>query len=60
MITTVHKVGFCATGKKNYKTNEDIIKPTCVNYNKNMGGVDNIDRQLSLTETVRKTMKWYR
>ena len=25
-----------------------------------MGGIDNIDRQLSITETVRKTMKWYR
>lgn len=25
-----------------------------------MGGIDNIDRQLSLTETVRKSMKWYR
>ena len=25
-----------------------------------MGGIDNVDRQLSITETVRKTMKWYR
>ncbi|KAJ8942306.1 hypothetical protein NQ318_005297 [Aromia moschata] len=25
-----------------------------------MGGVDNVDIQLSITETVRKTMKWYR
>lgn len=61
MLTSVHELEFCATGKKNYRTKEDIIKPTCVqDYNKNMGGIDNIDRQLSITESVRKTMKWYR
>lgn len=61
MLSSVHELDFCATGKKNHRTNEDIIKPTCVyEYNQNMGGVDNIDRQLSLTQTVRKTMKWYR
>ncbi|XP_066585875.1 piggyBac transposable element-derived protein 4-like [Prorops nasuta] len=53
MLTTVHDLDFCVTGKKDYQTNEDILKPTCVHdYNQNMGGVDNIDRQLSITETV--------
>ncbi|XP_032690081.1 piggyBac transposable element-derived protein 4-like [Odontomachus brunneus] len=61
MLTSVHEFEFRATGKKHYKTKEDIIKPTCVqDYNQNMGGIDNIDRQLSITESVRKTMKWYR
>lgn len=61
MLSTVHEVGFCPTGKKRRGTDEDIIKPTCIqDYNQNMGGVDNVDRQLSITETVRKTMKWYR
>lgn len=27
VITTVHEVAFCATGKKNYKTQENILKP---------------------------------
>jgi len=37
------------------------MKPTCVHeYNQNMGDEDNVDRQLSITETVRKSMKWYR
>jgi len=37
------------------------MKPVCIcDYNKNMGGVDNIDRQLSLSEIIRKTMKWYK
>jgi len=61
MLTSVHKLEFCATGKKNYRTNEDIMKLTYVHeYNQNMGGVDNVDRQLSITQTVRKSMKWYR
>lgn len=61
MITTVHELKFCATGKKHYLTKENIIKPICViDYNKNMGGIDNIDRQLSITESIRKSLKWYR
>lgn len=39
----------------------DIIKPTCVvDYNKNMGGVDMVDQQLHMVQTVRKTYKWYK
>ncbi|XP_020294860.1 piggyBac transposable element-derived protein 4-like [Pseudomyrmex gracilis] len=61
MLSTVHEVDFCPTGKKRRSTDEDIMKPTCnYNYNQNMGGADNVDRQLSITETVQKTMKWYR
>lgn len=61
MLTSVHEFDFISTGKVDYRTNEEIIKPTCVvEYNPNMGGVDNVDRQLSITQTVRKTMKWYR
>ena len=55
MLTSVHELEFCATGKKSYLTNKDIIKQRCVHeYNQNMGGIDNVDRQLSITETVRK------
>lgn len=43
---------------------EDIVKPRLIHheyeYNQNMGGVDNVDRQLSITEAVRKKMQWYR
>ena len=30
MLTSMHELEFCATGKKSYLTNEDIIKPRCV------------------------------
>ena len=61
MLTNVHELKFCATEKKNNLTNEEIIKPRYVHkYNQNMRGTDNADRKLSITETVRKTMKWYR
>ncbi|XP_020299358.1 piggyBac transposable element-derived protein 4-like, partial [Pseudomyrmex gracilis] len=61
VLTSIHEHQFCKTGRKNYKTNEDIIKPICiVGYNKNMGKIDDIDRQLSLTESYRKCIKWYR
>lgn len=61
VLTSIHEFEYCVTGKKNFKTNEDIIKPSCIHdYNKNMGKVDDIDRQLSMTETIRKCMKWYR
>ena len=60
MLTSVHELKFCATEKKSYLTNEDIIKPRCFHeYNQNMGGIPDVDRQLSITETVRKTTKWY-
>ena len=61
MLTSMHKFQFCASGKKSYLTNEDIIKPRSVHEgNQNIDGIDNTDGQLSITETVRKTMKWYR
>ena len=61
MLTTVHEVAFAPTGNKHFLTDEDIIKPICViHYNSKMGSIDNIDKQLSLTESVRKSMKWYR
>jgi len=61
MISSVHELGLINTGKRDYKTGKYRVKPTCiVNYNKNMGGVDQIDKTLSLTETIRKTIKWYK
>lgn len=61
MITSVHEFEYSETGKRDWSTGEMKMKPSCIiNYNKNMGGIDMIDKQLSLTETVRKSMKWYK
>lgn len=61
MITTVHRLDYASTGKYHYLTGEEIMKPNCiVEYNKNMGGVDNVDRQLALAQSIRKALKWYR
>ena len=61
IITSIHELEFASTGKRHYLTGDEKIKPTCViDYNKHMGGIDLIDKQLALTETVRKSMKWYK
>lgn len=61
MITTVSRLEYASSGKQDFVTGEEIIKPSCIiDYNKNMGGVDNVDRQLAITASIRKSLKWYR
>lgn len=49
------------TGKKNRKTNEDIMKPTCVlTYNNNKKGVDFSDQMSSYYSTLKRGLKWFR
>jgi hypothetical protein len=37
------------------------MKPVCVqSYNENKGAIDLVHMQLSFTECIRKTIKWYR
>ena len=61
IITSVHEIAYAFTGKKHYITGEEKIKPNCIiEYNKNMGGVDNVDRQLALAQSIRKALNWYR
>jgi len=37
------------------------LKPkTVVEYNKTMGGLDEVDRKVKTYESIRKTIKWYR
>jgi len=61
MLTTAHSAEYCLTGKKNYKTGNPILKPTCVvDYNLHMGAVDKRDMVLSTLKSVRKSQKWYK
>lgn len=58
MLTSIHNN---AMGVAKISRNEEVVKPTCViDYNSNMGGVDRTDMLLSTTESVRKTVKWYK
>jgi hypothetical protein len=49
------------TEKINHITTEPVVKPLCVmDYNSNMGAIDGTDMQLSFSECIRKTVKWYK
>lgn len=61
MLTTAHKPVMVETGKNDRETGQKIKKPHCiVQYNKNMGAVDQVDMQTSFSECLRKTIKWYK
>ena len=54
MITSVHEFEYAQTGKIDFHQQQDKVKPSLViDYNKNMGSVDLIDKQLSLIESIR-------
>ncbi|KAJ8926259.1 hypothetical protein NQ314_021380 [Rhamnusium bicolor] len=53
MVTTMHDFQMSATKKKDSRTGRIIMKPTCViNYNFNMGGIDQTDILISSIESV--------
>ena len=57
----MHTLNFQPTGKRDYRTGREVLKPSAVlEYNKNMGGVDKADMLLSSVGSVRKTVKWYK
>jgi hypothetical protein len=61
MISRIHNADKIQTGKINHTTNESVVKPLCtVDYNSNMGAVDNKDMQISFSECIRKTIKCYK
>lgn len=61
MLSTVNGPEFVETEKKDHKTGQNKLKPSCVvNYNKSMGAVDKADMMLSSVQCIRKTMKWYK
>ncbi|KAG5873805.1 hypothetical protein JTB14_024121 [Gonioctena quinquepunctata] len=59
MLSTMHTDEMIICGKT--LQGEDKQKPSCIlNYNENMGAIDKTDMLLSSTESVRKTIKWYK
>ena len=60
MLSTVHKGELLPTGRVSRETKEDITKPDVIlDYNKTMGGVDSLSRNLKPYITQRKGVKWF-
>ncbi|XP_068235578.1 piggyBac transposable element-derived protein 4-like [Palaemon carinicauda] len=60
LLSTIHKGDIVNTGKVHYRTKKKNCKPdVVVDYNENMRLVDKSDCQLSGTECMRKSFKWY-
>lgn len=58
MLTTMHNN---STRMTQTSRGIEVEKPTCIiAYNENMGGIDKTDMLLSTTESIRKTVKWYK
>ena len=61
MLTTLHQLMMVATEKYDRETGQRIKKPVCiVQYNKCMRAVDQVDMQISFSDCLRKTIKWYK
>ena len=63
-LSTIHTATPVRTGKKRKNRDgieEHVVRPSLVHmYNQHMGGVDNIDQNLSYYAFNRKTMKWWK
>ena len=61
MLITLHQPMVVATEKYDRETGQRIKKPVCiVQYNKCMRAVDQVDMQISFSDGLRKTIKWYK
>jgi hypothetical protein len=61
MLSNLHSEKTVITDKVDYKTGDFKLKPECVvDYTKNMGAVDKVDRILGFGEATRKSFKWYK
>lgn len=61
MLSTKHDAKMIPTTKVDFSTGENKIKPEAVvEYTKNMGAVDKVDRILGFADCSRKSFKWYK
>jgi hypothetical protein len=59
MKSTIHDATIVNKGRKDRKTNMEIMKPYAVGqYNKFIKGVDRADQYLNFYSVLRKTVKW--
>nr|XP_054930729.1 piggyBac transposable element-derived protein 4-like [Dermacentor andersoni] len=61
VLTSMHDALLEDTGKVDRVTGENKRKPACVlEYNMKMGLVDKTDMMMSFSESIRKSLKWYK
>ena len=61
MLSSAHTPEMVESRKLDSRTKRPIMIPKCVSdYNLNMGAVDKVDMQISFSECLRKTTKWYK
>ena len=61
MLSTIHSVAYVNSDKVDHQTGEEIQKPICIlDCTENMGAVDHVDMQMSFSECIRKSVKWYK
>ena len=57
MLSTAHDIHF--VNKPRHNQNERMLPSTIDDYNKSLGGVDQIDQLLEPYDATRKTVRWY-
>lgn len=61
ILSTLHEPIMIPTGKVDFATKQEKIKPLCIKeYNQNKGPIDNYSMQISFSECVRRSVKWYK
>jgi len=61
MLSTIHRPEIITIEKTKRGIHQRVVKPISVkDYNENMGLVDKSDMQISFSESVRKSLKWYK
>ena len=61
MLSTIHSTAYENSSKINRQTGEEIRKSVCIfDYTKKMGAVTHADMQMSFSECIRKSVKWYK
>ncbi len=61
MLSTLYETIMVPTGKVHFVTKQQKIKRLCVKeYNENVGLLDKYDMQISFSECIRRSVKWYK
>lgn len=61
MLSSAHDSSLISTRKRNSNITSEFLKPLCVKeYNENRGAVDKTAMQITFSESLRNTTKWYK